>query len=805
VVLLGNLFPAEAGVEELDSHMFQTVGHTAVEAYAACVGVPMLRRRIRGASLQARRACCACCCACARACVCARAAAAVACVSLAAVSRSVCVCVRARNTSARSRLEQLGLEYAPAPGDEVEDLRALLAAAKAAVPDLGGVCSGAILSDYQRLRVEAVASSLGLVSLAYLWRRNQASLLAEMAAAPLDAVLIKVAALGLSPARHLGRRLAALTPALVALEQRYGCHAAGEGGEYETMTLDCPAFRRGRLVIDASHVVTEPGSSAGGAEVGHLVIDAWHVERKTCGGDAEEGDAPSVTMVDEEEDGGAAVAAPAALGDACAGAEVRVTRGGAAWTFSARAAPASSAGDAHASASAAPEAAAAAQVASQLLAVGASLSREGLTWSDALFVTLHLADMSHFSACNAAYNSIVPRTAPPARACIAAPLLASSSAAAFAQLDVLARSPACAAAAIRRAALHVQSISCWAPACIGPYAQANRCGGLVFLAGQLGLDPPTMALRCGPDGAPDAPSEASAAVAAAVAVAAAMHAPLHRAAAGAILYATSAGGADALAGAWEDMLAGRVPPRPGFGPDGKGLPAEASADDADAADADADDADDAEVVRARAWPWAWRPLLAAVRVPALPRGAAVELQPLAFAPDADAWRSNDGDDAADDDAADAASRASGDATSVWVPGRFCRAHGACGAVDAGAEASPRAAADVTVADASAAVASLHAALCRASLTWHDVCSLRVYHVAASLDARAEEEAALRRAWASALAQHCSGDDAAAVAPVFVPVLGVASAGGPRLRALAELTAWRPAQLDTRRTGMTTRE
>lgn len=37
-----------------------------------------------------------------------------------------------------------------------------------------GVSCGAILSDYQRLRVEAVCASLGLTSLSYLWQRNQA-------------------------------------------------------------------------------------------------------------------------------------------------------------------------------------------------------------------------------------------------------------------------------------------------------------------------------------------------------------------------------------------------------------------------------------------------------------------------------------------------------------------------------------------------------------------------------------------------------------------------------------------------------
>lgn len=65
------------------------------------------------------------------------------------------------------------------------------------MPEVEGVSSGAILSDYQRNRVESVCARLGLVSLAYLWRRDQSELLAEMIDAGINAVLIKVAALGI--------------------------------------------------------------------------------------------------------------------------------------------------------------------------------------------------------------------------------------------------------------------------------------------------------------------------------------------------------------------------------------------------------------------------------------------------------------------------------------------------------------------------------------------------------------------------------------------------------------------------------
>ena len=50
----------------------------------------------------------------------------------------------------------------------------------------------------------------------------------------------------------------------------------------------------------------------------------------------------------------------------------------------------------------------------------------------------------------------------------------------------------CDAAGAARQVVHVQSISSWAPSCIGPYAQAVSAGGLTHFAGQIGLDPPTI-------------------------------------------------------------------------------------------------------------------------------------------------------------------------------------------------------------------------------------------------------------------------------------------------------------------------
>ena len=88
-------------------------------------------------------------------------------------------CCGSINSTIVVRRDQ-GLKYNVTAGDEVEDMFALLSEVKRQIPSISAVSSGAIASDYQRLRVESVCSRLGLVSLAYLWKQDQTLLLEEM-------------------------------------------------------------------------------------------------------------------------------------------------------------------------------------------------------------------------------------------------------------------------------------------------------------------------------------------------------------------------------------------------------------------------------------------------------------------------------------------------------------------------------------------------------------------------------------------------------------------------------------------------
>ena len=79
------------------------------------------------------------------------------------------------------------MQYEKTEADEVEDLFKLLKNVKKRYPDVQGVASGIDHSNYKRLRIENCCQRLGLVSLAYLWKRDQQQLLQEMIDSRVDA------------------------------------------------------------------------------------------------------------------------------------------------------------------------------------------------------------------------------------------------------------------------------------------------------------------------------------------------------------------------------------------------------------------------------------------------------------------------------------------------------------------------------------------------------------------------------------------------------------------------------------------
>lgn len=156
-------------------------------------------------------------------------------------------------------LEQ-AMDYTLREGDEVEDLYELLKVVKQKYPSVSAVSSGAILSNYQRIRIEHVATRLGLTSLSYLWQRDQSELLSEMIASKVDARLIKVCSMGLTK-DHLMKPISYLADHFSKIHKQFGFNVCGEGGEYETLVLDCPLFNNYSVLVSDSQTVLHDNHS----------------------------------------------------------------------------------------------------------------------------------------------------------------------------------------------------------------------------------------------------------------------------------------------------------------------------------------------------------------------------------------------------------------------------------------------------------------------------------------------------------------------------------------------------------------
>lgn len=122
---------------------------------------------------------------------------------------------------------------------ELKDLKDLLATL-----DVEGVVSGAILSQYQKERIDRVCRELNLESIAPLWHENPMKLLEELISLNFEAIIVGVYAYGFDQS-WLGRRIDSATICdLARLNKKYQVSLVGEGGEYETLVLDAPFFRK---------------------------------------------------------------------------------------------------------------------------------------------------------------------------------------------------------------------------------------------------------------------------------------------------------------------------------------------------------------------------------------------------------------------------------------------------------------------------------------------------------------------------------------------------------------------------------
>ena len=401
IVCLANLFTGNSN--ESDSWIYQTVGGELVPLIAEAVNLPLVRRIIQGKAI----------------------------------------------------VKDLSY-YNPEADDETEDLFELLVDVKKKFPCVDTVAVGALFSDFQRLRVENVCERLNLRVVAFLWRLPQSEVLNRMQRAGLEAVLVKVASFGLN-ADCLGKSVSELRGLFEKLHARFGFHVAGEGGEYETLTVSCPGLMHRKLLIGKVNIIDH------GGDVWYLAADQESIDNSRLG------EIDQIANVDAFPD----------LKDL---------------SFYEHDFPKRSSFHSNSPVQYVP-------VNSSDLVFSNSFDgsydlkeifeRIPFSIDKVIFVELQLSDISKFQEINIQFAEIFKKN-PPARCTVETPLpdgvqvrvrLILSE-----EISMFQR-------------LHVQSISTWSMACIGPYAQAMYCkvedkNSLCLTSGVLGLIPHSMTLPC---------------------------------------------------------------------------------------------------------------------------------------------------------------------------------------------------------------------------------------------------------------------------------------------------------------------
>lgn len=141
-------------------------------------------------------------------------------------------------------------------GEKETELKDLKKAINLAIKKykIEGLVNGALYSNYQRERIENICENEGIRSFSPLWQMNQTQYLRRIIKENFKVVITKIACFGLDES-FLGRVIDEKTiNELSKLEKQYGVNVAGEGGEYETLVIDAPFFKK-KLEIEFDKIM----------------------------------------------------------------------------------------------------------------------------------------------------------------------------------------------------------------------------------------------------------------------------------------------------------------------------------------------------------------------------------------------------------------------------------------------------------------------------------------------------------------------------------------------------------------------
>lgn len=134
---------------------------------------------------------------------------------------------------------------------ELEDLKIAIIEAKEKF-NLDGIVTGALYSSYQRNRVEKICDELGLKVFNPLWHKNQEEEMRELIDLGFEIIFTATAADGLGKEWLKKKITSQDIDKLVGMNKTIGHNVAGEGGEFESLVLNCPLFNQSIEIVEST-------------------------------------------------------------------------------------------------------------------------------------------------------------------------------------------------------------------------------------------------------------------------------------------------------------------------------------------------------------------------------------------------------------------------------------------------------------------------------------------------------------------------------------------------------------------------
>ena len=147
---------------------------------------------------------------------------------------------------AKFQAESIGVEWIEVKslGIENDEIYELEDKIREFEGSLDAIVVGALRSDYQKTRIERMCERLGLISFCPLWHHNPSEHMNSLIEHGFDVRIVSVSSEGLDE-KWLGKKITKdCLDELTILSEKFRFNLDGEGGEFETITLDAPHFKK---------------------------------------------------------------------------------------------------------------------------------------------------------------------------------------------------------------------------------------------------------------------------------------------------------------------------------------------------------------------------------------------------------------------------------------------------------------------------------------------------------------------------------------------------------------------------------